>query len=122
MILIRDSIEGDAVLGTLLVGGVKVCDTLENRATLIPYGEYKLSVSKSPKFKRDLALVYNDKVPATRGIRIHAGNSAQNSRGCILVGSGRCGDRILDSKSMELGVTAIARNDRTLVVTGNGMV
>ena len=48
MILIRDSIVGDAVLGSLLVGGVKVCDTLENRATLIPCGEYTLSVSKSP--------------------------------------------------------------------------
>lgn len=118
MILIRDSIVGDAVLGSLLVGGVKVCDTLENRATLIPCGEYTLSVSKSPKFKRDLALVFNDQVTATRGIRIHAGNSAKDSRGCILVGSGRCGEMLLDSKPMELGVTALARNDKTLVVTG----
>lgn len=122
MILIRDSIVGDAVLGSLLVGGIKVCDTLENRATLIPCGEYKLSVSKSPKFKRDLALVFNDQVPATRGIRIHAGNSSKDSRGCILVGSGRCGDRLLDSKPMELGVTALARNDKSLVVTGNGLI
>lgn len=122
MILIRDSIVGDAVLGSLLVGGVKVCDTLENRATLIPCGEYTLSVSRSPKFKRDLALVFNDQVPATRGIRCHAGNSAKDSRGCILVGSGRCGDTLLDSKPMELGVTALARNDKTLVVTGNGLI
>lgn len=122
MILIRDTIEGDAVLGTLLVGGVKVCDTLENRATLIPCGEYSLSVSRSPKFKRDLALVYNDKVPPTRGVRIHAGNTARDSRACILVGSGRCGAKLLDSRPMELGVTALARNDNTLVITGNGMV
>lgn len=122
MLLIRDTITKDAVLGKLLVDGNVVCDTLENLATLIPCGTYKLSVCDSPKFKRKLALVYNDDVPATRGIRIHAGNSAASSRGCILVGFGRINDTISHSKAAEAAVTALAQTDKTLIIVGNGMI
>lgn len=122
MILIRDSVVNDAVLGSLLIGGTKICDTLENKDKLIPCGAYKLSVSKSPKFKRDLALVFNNQVPATRGIRLHAGNSAKDSSGCVLVGFGRCGDTILNSRNAETAVTELAKNDPGLIITTNGMI
>lgn len=122
MIIIRDSIEGDAVFGSLLVGGVKVCDTLENRKTLIPCGEYSLNVSKSPKFNRMLPLVYNDKVSMIRGIRMHAGNSAKDSAGCILVGFGRNGDKLINSRNAEAAVTGLAANDAKLIITTNGMI
>lgn len=122
MILIRDSVVGDAVLGSLYVGGVRVCETLENKAKLIPCGEYSLSVSKSPKFNRMLPLVYNDKVPAKRGIRMHVGNSVKDTSGCILVGFNRAGDRLLNSKNAESAVTGIAGNDAKLIITTNGMV
>lgn len=122
MILIRDSIEGDAVLGSLLVGGVKICDTLENKNKLIPCGEYKLNVSKSPKFERMLPLVYNDKVSMIRGIRMHSGNSVKDSSGCIILGFGRNGDRLINSRNAEAAVTAIAANDATLLITTNGMI
>ena len=79
MILIRDSIVNDAVLGSLYVGGIKVCETLENKAKLIPCAEYNLNVSKSQKFERLLPLVYNDEVSMRRGIRIHAGNSVKDA-------------------------------------------
>lgn len=121
MILIRDSIINDAVLGSLLIGGVKVCDTLENKNKLIPCGAYKVTVSKSPKFGRDLALLSNDDVPATRGVRIHAGNSAKDSSACVLVGFGRVNDTITNSKNAEIAITALARNDPSLIITGNGM-
>lgn len=122
MIIIRDSIEGNAVFGSLLVGGVKVCDTLENKDKLIPCGEYNLNVSKSQKFNRLLPLVYNDKVSMIRGIRIHAGNSAKDSAGCILVGFGRNGDRIINSRNAESAVTGLASNDAKLIITTNGMI
>ena len=122
MILIRDTVEGDSVLGSLLCGGVKVCDTLENKNKLLPCGEYKLNVSKSPKFERLLPLVYNDKVSMIRGIRIHAGNSAKDSNGCILVGFGRNGDRLINSRNAESAVTGLAANDATLLITTNGMI
>lgn len=122
MILIRDSIVNDAVLGSLLIGGTKICDTLENKNKLIPCGSYKVTVSKSPKFGRDLALLSNGEVPATRGVRIHAGNSAKDSSACVLVGFGRCNDTIMNSRNAEIAITALARNDPSLIITGNGMV
>lgn len=117
MILIRDSIVNDAVLGSLYVGGVKVCDTLENKAKLIPCGEYNLNVSKSPKFGRLLPLVYNDEVQMRRGIRIHVGNSVKDSSGCILVGFERNGDKLINSRNAESAVTGLAANDAKLIIT-----
>lgn len=117
MILIRDSIVNDAVLGSLYVGGIKVCDTLENKAKLIPCGEYNLNVSKSPKFGRMLPLVYNDEVPMHRGIRIHVGNSVKDTTDCILVGFERNGDRLVNSRNAESAVTGLAANDAKLIIT-----
>ena len=122
MILIRDSIVNNAVLGSLYVGGIKVCETLENKAKLIPCGEYNLSVSKSQKFERLLPLVYNDKVPMRRGIRIHVGNSVKDSSGCILVGFHRNGDRLVNSRNAESAVTGLAANDAKLIITTNGLL
>ena len=122
MIIIRDSIEGNAVFGSLLVGGVKVCDTLENKDKLIPCGEYNLNVSKSPKFNRMLPLIYNDKVSMIRGIRMHSGNSTKDSAGCILVGFGRNGDKLINSRNAEAAVTGLAGNDAKLIITTNGMI
>ena len=118
MILIRDSVVGDAVLGSLYVGGVKVCETLENKAKLIPCGEYNLHVSKSQKFGRMLPLVYNDEVPMRRGIRIHVGNSVKDTEGCILVGFGRNEDRLVNSRYAEESVvTGLTGNDAKLIIT-----
>ena len=117
MILIRDSIVNDAVLGSLYVGGIKVCETLENKEKLIPCGEYNLNVSKSQKFDRLLPLVYNDEVPMRRGIRIHVGNSVKDTTGCILVGFERNGDRLVNSRNAESAVTGLAANDAKLIIT-----
>lgn len=122
MILIRDSIVNDAVLGTLLVGGVVICQTLENKDKLLPYGDYRLVVNKSPSFGRDLPLIFNDKINKLHGFRMHAGNRASESRGCILVGMGRCNDTITDSRKACDVVTEIARNDCTLKIVSNGMI
>lgn len=117
MILIRDSIVNDAVLGSLYVGGFKVCETLENKAKLIPCGEYNLNVSDSQKFGRLLPLVYNDEVPMHRGIRIHVGNSVKDTEGCILVGFERNGDKLINSRNAESVVTGLAANDAKLIIT-----
>ena len=117
MILIRDSVVNDAVLGSLYVGGIKVCDTLENKAKLIPCGEYNLNVSKSQKFDRMLPLVYNDEVSMHRGIRMHVGNSVKDTTGGILVGFERNGDRLVNSRIAESVVTSLAGNDAKLIIT-----
>ena len=87
--LIRD-VKGDkAILGKLYLNGAIVCYTLENAVKAIPTGLYMVQNSISPKFKRELPLLWNEKVPAKRGIRIHVGNTVASSSGCILVGMGR---------------------------------
>lgn len=87
MQLIRFKKTKASVMGVLKddVGGTYF--TIENAETLIPEGFYDVEVNRSPKFKKDLPLIYNDLVPASRGIRIHSGNKAKDSQGCILVGN-----------------------------------
>ena len=120
LVLIRDKRTETAVQGRLFLGSTFICFTLENAAKVIPAGLYKLSNGKSPKFKRELPLVYNDKVPATRGIRIHVGNSAKDSNGCILVGMGqnytKAEPALLESKVAETTVTMLCRNTKELAI------
>lgn len=116
MILLREHVINDAVLGGLYVGGVRLCETLENKGKLIPCGHHSLSVSMSPKFKRDLALIHSDAIPSSRGIRLHAGNRADQSLGCVLVGMIRDNDRLVDSKTAETIVTALAKQDSELII------
>ena len=116
--LIRD-IKGDkAILGKLYFNGGLVCYTLENAAKAIPTGVYLVQNSKSPKFKRELPLLWNAGVPASRGIRMHVGNDAvKDSSGCVLVGMGRNGDRLTESTPAETMVTMLCRNVAEVVIT-----
>ena len=50
----------------------------------IPEGRYAVVVSWSPKMRLWLPMLLG--VPMFSGIRIHAGNTAKDTQGCILVG------------------------------------
>ena len=120
--LIRDVKCSDAILGKLYLNGAFVCYTLENAAKAVPAGLYAIEVSKSPKFKRNLPLVWNANVPAKRGIRIHVGNSVKDSSGCVLVGMSRevhllGGSKLKESASAETMITMLCWNVTELVVT-----
>jgi len=117
--LIRD-VKGDkAILGSLYLNGAFICFTLENAAKAIPAGLYSIENSKSPKFKRELPLLHNAQVPASRGIRIHVGNTVASSSGCVLVGMGRNGDSLTESTQAETMVTMLCRNETNLVIVDN---
>lgn len=64
--------------------------------TAIPAGHYRIIINHSPKFKRELPLLL--KVPNFSGIRIHAGNAATDTEGCILVGTERAPGKVLNSR------------------------
>ena len=117
--LVRDKLTGTAILGSLYLNGAFICYTLENAAKAIPCGMYSVQNSKSPKFKRELPLLHNSQVRASRGIRIHVGNSAASSSGCVLVGMGRNGDRLTESTPAETMVTMLCRNETNLVIVDN---
>lgn len=117
--LIRD-VKGDkAIMGKLYLNGSLVCYTLENAAKAIPTGVYLVQNSKSPKFKRELPLLWNASVSSLRGIRIHRGNTAKDSQGCILVGMGLDVKKYLitESSIAETMITMLCRNVTELIIT-----
>lgn len=52
--------------------------------TAIPSGSYECVYTYSNRFKKMLPLLLN--VKGFEGIRIHSGNSAKDTEGCILIG------------------------------------
>jgi len=52
--------------------------------TAIPVGRYKVDITYSNRFKRKMPILIG--VPGFAGIRIHAGNTHQNTDGCLLHG------------------------------------
>ena len=109
ILLIRTKILGKGVVGTLYKDGEYICCTMENAEKLIPVGGHLIKVTRSPKFKRKLPLIYSDTIPSSRGIRIHAGNRPEDSAGCVLVGDRVTGTatapELTNSRETELRVT-----------------
>lgn len=64
--------------------GVPVAEWKIKGETAIPVGRYRVILTRSPRFQRVLPLLLN--VPGYSGIRIHSGNKAAHTDGCILVG------------------------------------
>ena len=116
--LVRYTRTEKTILGSLYLNGAFICYTLENAAKAIPAGLYSIENSKSPKFGRELPLLFSDKVPSRRGVRIHAGNTYQDSAACVLVGMKRddANERIDESKDAEKMVTMLCRNVRSLAI------
>lgn len=89
MILIRFKYKGDAVIGILFDqnGNLGTYFTIEKLSKRIQMGNYQVELTSSPKFKKDLPIIYNGLVTKRRGIRIHEGNSVKDTEGCILIGN-----------------------------------
>lgn len=94
-----------STVGRLAVDGADFCWTLEDTVrtgakvhgkTAIPAGRYSILLTMSPRFKRVLPLLLD--VPGFEGVRIHPGNTAEDTEGCILVGFGHAPDQIQQSR------------------------
>lgn len=64
--------------------------------TAIPTGRYEVTVTYSTHFKRNLPLLNN--IPGYSGVRVHPGNTATDTDGCILVGENTAKGRVNNSK------------------------
>lgn len=115
--IIRERSTEDAIEGSLYLNGAFICYTLENVHKAIPCGVYTIENSQSPKFKRELPLIYSQEVKASRGIRFHVGNKPGDSQGCILVGMVRDDEYVGESSNAEKMVTMLCRNNRELVIS-----
>lgn len=84
----------DSTAGRLYADGKFVCFTLEDKVrpvkikgeTAIPYGTYPVRITWSPRFGQLMPLIKD--VPGFSGIRVHSGNTNQQTDGCLLVGMG----------------------------------
>ena len=86
--------------------------------TCIPFGTYKIILTMSPKFKRELPRLLN--VPSFEGVLIHRGNTAKDSAGCILVGENKAVGKVLNSTPYEerlvkMMKTAILRGEEITI-------
>jgi hypothetical protein len=103
----------NSTAGTLIVDGVVECFTLEDVVrempgkpvstwklagkTAIPTGAYQVIIDFSNRFQRPMPHVLN--VPGFDGVRIHSGNTAADTEGCILLGKQRNGlDDVIESR------------------------
>lgn len=103
-------------IGKLYLDGIYFCDTIEDKdrglnqtmlindikkkkvygETAIPTGTYKLVIDYSNRFKKNMAHILN--VPGYEGIRIHTGNTAKDSLGCIIVGKNKVVGKVVESR------------------------
>ena len=96
----------DCTIGELYVDGKYECFTLEDTCrdngvkvagqTAIPAGTYRVQISFSNRFQKLLPLLID--VPNFEGVRIHTGNTSQDTEGCVLVGRQRLVNSIGESK------------------------
>jgi GH24 family phage-related lysozyme (muramidase) len=103
--LTRKEYTSKSTIGELYVDGKFECYTLEDRiralkvpgTTAIPSGHYEVVVTWSNRFKRPLPLLMN--VPNYEGVRIHTGNTDENTEGCLLVGKTKRRDFVAESRA-----------------------
>jgi hypothetical protein len=124
--LVRDSSTDDTTIGNLYIEREWFCFTLEDKVrekkiygeTAIPAGTYKVVITWSPRFKRQLPLLVD--VPGFDGIRIHPGNTHKNTEGCILVGEEVQGEYLLRSRAAfdRLYVLLIKSKDSITIEVG----
>ena len=101
--IIEDVVRDINKNGTFDCGELKI-----SGHTAIPYGEYEIQVTYSPKFKRKLPLLLN--VKHFEGIRIHRGNTEKDSSGCLIPGENTKRGMVLNSTKYEKELTNLIEN------------
>lgn len=94
----------DYTIGSLSITNLFSSNTLEDvprkikiaGKTCIPIGTYRIILNYSNRFKRIMPLLLN--VPGFEGIRIHPGNTAEDTSGCILVGKNTIVRKLTESR------------------------
>ncbi len=113
-----------STIGDLAVDGAHQCFTLEDpvRAVKIPgstaiaAGRYPIELAWSSKFK--CLMFHLIGVPDFNGILIHAGNTPEDTEGCLLVGRSYGPDEVYESV---LALWALSMKMLTAMLGGQGV-
>lgn len=104
--LVRKWLTKQSTISELSINGTFECFVIEDNyptpyvkipgKTAIQAGHYEVIVNMSTRFKVEMPLLLN--VPQFAGIRIHPGNTASDTEGCLLPGRKREVDKVLESR------------------------
>lgn len=117
-------------IGRLYINEEYFCDTIEDTdrglnsymsleevkakkvkgKTAIPTDTYRVEITYSPRFKKDMPLIEN--VVGFDGIRIHSGNTAEDTEGCIIVGENKVVGKVINSKETYNKLFSILLQDK----------
>ena len=117
-------------IGRLYINEEYFCDTIEDTdrglnsymsleevkakkvkgKTAIPTDTYRVKITYSPRFKKDMPLIEN--VVGFEGIRIHSGNTAEDTEGCIIVGENKVVGKVINSKETYNKLFSILLQDK----------
>ncbi|TGE23547.1 DUF5675 family protein [Hymenobacter metallicola] len=104
----RTTFTSESTIGQLSIDGQFECYVLEDVVrkpsttkvygkTAIPAGTYPVTITHSNRFGRLMPLLGG--VPGFAGIRIHSGNTAADTEGCLLVGTTQARDFVGNSRT-----------------------
>ena len=105
LLILRDTFTDESTMGELFVNGERFCDTLElpyrnnqRSVSCIPIGQYKVRM-RYPRESatREYLHLLVQEVKDRSYILFHRGNTAKDTRGCILVGQGSQQDIVHNS-------------------------
>jgi len=120
----RNILTDSYTLGSLYIDNEFFCYTVEDKVrevnkdgdlddagetkvfgeTAIPAATYKVILSMSNRFKKLMPEILN--VKGFTGVRIHAGNNAIDSHGCIILGDARTATGVASSRQSFLKLMA----------------
>ena len=105
LLILRNTFSDESTIGELFLNGETFCDTLElpyrdnqKSVSCIPTGEYTVRLRTARESAtRDYLHLLVQEVKDRSHILFHRGNSAKDTRGCILVGQTRKQDFVGNS-------------------------
>ncbi len=122
LLLKRIALKEKYTIGKLYIDGEFFSDTLEDPVreekiygeTAIPTGTYKVTITLSPRFRRWLPLLHD--VPNFEGVRIHRGNTPEDTHGCILVGQNKIKGQVVNSAYTEIELMKRLKGEKDITI------
>lgn len=132
--LVRIAFKSTYTIGKLYVDDTYFCDVLEDvdrgldssmteseilkkkvkGQTAIPTGHYVINITYSPKYKRMMPLLLD--VKGFSGIRIHSGNTAKDTEGCLIVGKNKKVGMVLESRDTYQRLFEMMQGEKNIII------